>query len=194
MAFKCEKPPQYLVSDKEWDTHRNSGEFDYVVVGSSFCAIGFVHQVLQNTHNRPKIFIIERGDFPEHFHSFTPTELGKEEKSNEEFPWKFSTCEDGYVNRVRGMNYFFGGRSSFWKAWCPKPTEEEMAEWPNEVIKSVHRYFPYAERLLSVKPASKHFNQLQKIIFDKLESIPSKVKTLTRIEHAPLAIVQDQSR
>ena len=193
MAFKYEKPPQYLVFDKEWDTHRNSGEFDYVVVGSSFCAIGFVYQLLLNNHNA-KIFIIERGDFPERFHSFTPTELGKKEKSTEEFPWNFSTCKDGHVSRVRGMNYFFGGRSSFWKAWCPKPTGEEMAEWPDEVIERVHKYFPKAESLLSVEPANEHFNQLQTIIFKKLKSIYLKVETLTRIEPAPLAIVQDQSR
>jgi hypothetical protein len=68
------------------------------------------------------------------------------------------------------MNNFFGGRSSFWSAWCPKPTTEEMAEWPEEEITAVHEYFPDVEMLLNVVPSNKiSSNEGKNVIFGELQ-------------------------
>lgn len=188
-----------------WERDRIAGDFDYVIIGSSFCATGFIHQVLKN-NPKAKIFIMERGDYPppEHFHSLSPHDLRREEKDTETFPWNISDETDAgeYIRQVRGMNNLFGGRSSYWKAWCPEPTEEEMAEWPDEVIKKVHEYFPKAKKLLNVQPVheiredkgNRMFGQLQDIIFEELKSTPSDVEAITRVEHTPLAIVGSKSK
>ena len=182
---------------EEWGKYAT--DFDYVIVGSSFCAMGFLCQVLKNRADA-KILIVERGQCV-CFRSHSPLGLRCEEKKTEEFPWKFSSSNGGHIHRVRGMNHFLGGRSSFWKAWCPKPTRDEMAEWPLEVIQKVQQYFPAAETLLSVRPVNeivekgdRLFGRLQNIIFGELESAPSNIEAITRIQHAPLAIIEKKCR
>ena len=198
-----EKPQNNKVvaslSGEEWEKYRTTGDFDYVIVGSSFCAMGFLCQVLKNRPDA-KILILERGQH-DCFQLHPPLKLGREEKETEEFPWKFSSSDGGHIQRVRGMNHFLGGRSSFWKAWCPKPTRDEMAEWPLEVIQKVQQYFPAAETLLSVRPVNeimekgdRLFGRLQDIIFGELESAPSDIKAITRVQHAPLAITEKKCR
>lgn len=195
----------YFVSNRDLEKDVTDGNFDYVVIGSSFCAMGFIHQVLIRNPNA-KILIIERGDFvdPQAIQDLTPHELGKVEKKTESFHWKIHKAdkyikEDKYIKYTRGVNNLFGGRSCFWKAWCPKPTEEEMAGWPGEVIDTVQKSFPDAADLLSVKPAneieekgSRLFGCLQQKIFDNLKV--SDTKAITKIEHAPLAVIKDKCR
>ncbi len=197
-AVECKPKPQesFLLSDEEWETARNSGDYDYVIVGSSFCAFGFIYQALQRNPDN-KILIIERGKYisPESFKNLTPQELGEEEKMTEKFSWNFTPHEDGQIQRVRGMNYLLGGRSCYWKAWCPQPREEEMGGWPTEVIDKVKEYFPKAKELLSVRNAKRNpFKQLQQILLEKVKSTGSKIESIKRVEDAPIAIVEKKNR
>lgn len=191
-----------FMSDTEWEKDRTKGNFDYVIIGSSFCAMGFTHQILKS-NPAAKILIIERGDYvrPKKFQKLSPLDLGRVEKKTETVHWKISreTGEGEYIKSVRGTNNLFGGRSSFWKAWCPEPTKEEMAEWPHEVIQNLQKYFPDAKELLKVLPVNKLFGKLQDIIFKKLESPPSEstpsdIEAITKIEHAPLAVIENKCR
>ena len=193
-----------FMSDSEWEANRTKGNFDYVIIGSSFCATGFTCQLLKNNPNA-NILIIEGGDYvhPQYFQDLPPPDLGKMAKETERFPWKIA--HDGvYIKRVRGINSLFGGRSSLWKAWCPEPSDAEMTEWPDETIKKVHEYFPAAKKLLGVRPVNeigkeenegnKPFKKLQDMIFKKLESTPSDIEAITKVQHAPLAVVKKRCR
>ncbi len=181
-------PP--FISDKELEESR---DFDYVVIGASFCALAFIRGVLKN-NPLAKILIIERGDYipPEYFETRTPLELGREEKENERIYWNVSPrTQDGeHITSLRGMNIFFGGRSCFWKAWCPKPTKEEMAEWPEEVIENVDKCFPAAKELLNVQPVNeiREFGQLQTTTYRALKSAVDSIEAISRVEHTPLAV------
>lgn len=192
-------PQVPFVSDKEWNRDRAADDFDYVIIGSSFCATGFVHQVLENNPNA-KIFIIERGEYsdPNHFENLSPLDLSSEEKNTETIHWNISkkTGEGEYIKSVRGMNNLIGGRSNYWKAWCPEPTKDEMAGWPEEVVQKVHEYFPEAKKLLNVHSVNeiredtgnRVFGQLQDIVFEKLKSTPSDIEAITGVIHTPLAV------
>ena len=101
------------------------------------------------------------------------------------------------------MNNFFGGRSSFWSAWCPKPTKKEMAGWPDEVISKVDEYFHLAEELLNVIPSNKIssnegknviFGELQQKVYDLVKCAPSKIEAITKVDFAPLAVKADMYR
>jgi hypothetical protein len=187
-----ESDKDLFLSDEVWEIVRAAGDLDFVIVGSSFCCIGFVYRVLQNNPTA-KILILECGEYVT-FKDLTPLGLGEKEKSTEKFPWKFSTPENGHIEGVRGVNYSFGGRSHFWKAWCPQPTKEEMAEWPIETIERVREYFPGAKTLLSVRPVDEIFQQLQGILYKEMESTPSKIAAITKVRHAPIAIVKEENR
>ena len=187
-----------FLSDGEWKSHRISGEFEYVVIGSSFCALGFIHQMLENNPNA-KILIIERGHY-EDFQCLSPRKLSDMSKHEEKFNWDVSnrTKAGKYIKCVHGMNNVFGGRSSFWKAWSPEPTREEMSGWPDETIQRVQEYFPRAKKLLNVLPVNEIrskqgrelFGKLQETLHKRLETahVHNEVEHITRVEYAPIAV------
>lgn len=188
-----QQQPEGFLSDREW----NTGSYDYVIVGSSFCAYAFTNQTLKANPNA-NILILERGEYksPDYFKQHSPKELGKEEKETEDRPWEFSPTNCS-IKDVRGMNYQFGGRSCFWKAWCPEPTEEEMTEWPSLTVSKVKEYFPKAKELLSVRntdsigctPGESPFNHK---ILDLTHC--SEIESITKVQPAPIAIVEKPTR
>ena len=198
----------YFETDAQWEIDRTSGDFDYVIVGSSFCALGFTHQMLKNNPT-VKILIIDRGDYfiNEHLQNLPPAYSRTVRSESETFHWKITdeTYNGEYIHYQHGMFNFFGGRSSFWTTWCPEPTDDEMVDWPQEVIEKVHEYFPAAKDLLHVVPANeisasgkdpenKIFGELQTALYEALKDIPSKMDTITRVLHAPLAVKADKYR
>lgn len=197
----------YFLTDEEWESVKCSGDFDYVVIGSSFCTLGFTYQALKN-NPKAKILIIERGTYfhPEHFQNLPPAYSKTVGGQSETFHWKITdeTHTGKYIHYQHGMNNFFGGRSSFWSVWCPEPTDEEMAGWPPAVMNSVRKYFPDAKTLLNVAPANeisshepgkmKIFGELQDAVYNALEPAPSEIEAITRVIHAPLAVKADQYR
>ena len=197
----------YFISDREWNAERSTGAFDYVIIGSSFCALGFTHQMLQN-NPKAKILIIERGMYfhPEHFQNLPPAYSLTVGGKSETFHWNITdkTNEGEYIKWQHGMNNFFGGRSSFWSAWCPEPTKEEMTDWPQEVIDKVHKYFPAAKKLLNVilsnEISSKErkgmaiFGDLQERLYHLLKNAHSEIEVITRVDYAPIAVRADMYR
>lgn len=146
----------FFLSQSEWKRVREEEQFDYIIVGSGFCALAFVERALLQDPDA-RILIVERGPFflPEHFQNlplpFQQTLGGL----SETFPWTLSarTVSGEYIRWQHGMVPFFGGRSTLWSAWCPRPTPEEMEGWPKPVIATANKYFPHAEKLLNVIPA-----------------------------------------
>ncbi len=172
-----------------------SEKFDHVVIGSSFCAYGFVNELLRNKPDA-KILIIEKGDYCPDIQSLSPVELGERKKDTEiVVQWKFLPAGT-LIKKVQGVHHFVGGQSSFWKAWCPTPTREEMTGWPDKVVDKMLELYPHAMELLSVKSVNeigeKQFSRLQNTLFEKLQSLKEN-SLITRVEHASLAIVQKDS-
>jgi choline dehydrogenase-like flavoprotein len=197
----------FFLSRDAWKQVREDERFDYIVIGSGFCALGFVERVLKN-EPYARILIIERGPFflPEHFQNlplpFQQTLGGM----SETFPWTLSArtiLGDGYIKWQHGMVPFFGGRSTLWSAWCPRPTPEEMAGWPPEVIEVANHYFPSAERLLNVMSANDIdpgesedarprwrpvYGVLQHRLTERVQRNLHRVASATRAMAAPLAV------
>lgn len=190
----------YFMTDKQWDDCRYTGDFDYVVIGSSICGLSFTQRIMKK-QPEAKILIIDRGTYfhPEHFQNLPPEYSLTVGGQSETFHWKLTkaTHDGEYIKYQHGMNNFFGGRSSFWSGWCPEPTRGEMTEWPDQVIEQVHRYFPKAKKLLNVIPADKIspkyderkiFGKLQNDVYDQLKCAPKEIPEITRVDHAPLAV------
>ena len=148
----------FFLTEDEWDTVREHQQFDYIIIGSGFCALAFADRMLSE-RPQTRILIVERGPFflPEHFQNLPiPYEHTLGGRS-ETFPWTLSartaSQSAGTVQWQHGMVPFFGGRSIMWSAWCPRPLRNEMREWPEEMIAAAQRNFASAERLLNVIPA-----------------------------------------
>jgi choline dehydrogenase-like flavoprotein len=195
----------FFLSRGEWKRVREEERFDYIVIGSGFCALGFIERIYER-NPKARILVIERGPFflPEHFQNlplpFQQTLGGL----SETFPWTLSARTVGgrYIRWQHGMVPFFGGRSTLWSAWCPRPTREEMEGWPEEVINAANEYFPSAERLLNVVSASEIdkgttapppgvrpvYGVLQERLTRAMEENLGKIPSATRVMAAPLAV------
>jgi choline dehydrogenase-like flavoprotein len=201
----------FFLSEAGWKQAREEGRFDFVVIGSGFCALAFTERMLRHDPNS-RILIIERGPFflPEHFQNlplpFQQTLGGL----TETFPWSLSSRTasqpPGRISWVHGIVPFFGGRSLMWSAWCPRPTRAEMADWPEETILAAERNFDDAERLLNVVPADRIdavldnssltlaskrrpiYGTLQRALQDALAKNLDHVDTATSCLAAPIAV------
>ena len=191
----------FFVTDEEWKTIQNTKEFDYVVIGSSYCALGFITKVAEN-NPKAKILVLEQGQYfhPCHFQNLAPAYKHTWRGASETFPWSISEKmhQGEYIKWLHGMNNFFGGRSLFWSGWCPEPTADEMRDWPPEVIKIVHGYFGEVKELMNVTTADQIFSQqysakpvygkLQEALQYALEKVPENVDAVTRMIPGPLSV------
>ena len=199
----------YFMTDKEWEENRKCGRFDYVIIGSSFCALAFSTQALKNNPDA-KILIIERGAYlhPDHFQNLPSALETTVFDPSETFHWSTTkeTNSGEYIKGLHGAYSFFGGRSSVWSGWCPEPTESEMEGWPRELVKVIKDYFPKAKEMLNVVPADEIFSNSthHQPMFGKLQTeIQSKFKTASAggqidavkdVFPAPLAVKAMQQR
>lgn len=199
----------FFLSKAEWKAAREENNYDMVIVGTGFCGYATAERALERNPNY-RILIIERGPYflPEHFQNlpmpFSHTIGGL----SETFPWTVSakTAEGpGTISWQHGMSPFFGGRSTLWSAWCPRPTEEEMDGWPAETIAAAKRNFESAERLLRVQSADEIdqdkdesllrsigtsrpvYGALQREVQARLARYGTQVEGIYRTEAAPLA-------
>lgn len=191
----------YFVNDEEWKVIQQAGEFDYVIIGSSYSALGFITRVTEN-NPKAKLLVLEQGQYfhPCNFQNLSPVYVHTWRHASETFPWSISekTHEGKYLKWLHGMNNFFGGRSLFWSGWCPEPTTDEMGQWPPEVIKVVHDYFGEVKELMNVTNADQIFRKqysakpvygkLQEALQHSLEKVSENVEGVTRMIPGPLSV------
>ena len=117
---------------------------------------------------------------------------------SETFPWTLSakTRQIPELGFLHGSCPFFGGRSTFWSAWCPTPTSDLMRGYLDEMRDTAQKpgFFKKASELLRVTPADKisdHvFGELQVDIDEVLAEGLKKgqIPTADVTEPAPLAV------
>ncbi|MBN8227454.1 GMC family oxidoreductase [Corallococcus macrosporus] len=200
----------FFLSNEGWKEAREEKKYDLVIVGTGFCGLAVAHRALeQNPHCR--ILMLERGPFflPEHFQNLPLPFVGTLGGMSETFPWTLAASTasgaDGTVTWQHGMVPFFGGRSTLWSAWCPRPKGQELQGWPGRTIAAAEENFARAEALLQVHPADKvdaHrspeelriiqqqrpvYGALQLTVQNLLAQGYGQVPTIYRTEPAPLA-------
>lgn len=150
----------FFLSQGEWKQAREQQRFDFIVVGSGFCALAYATRVLEREPER-RILILERGPFflPEHFQNLPLPYQRTLGGLSETFPWTLSGRTAGQgpgrIAWQHGMVPFFGGRSILWSAWCPRPLPDEMRDWAPAMMEAAQRNFDAAEKLLNVVPADR---------------------------------------
>lgn len=195
----------FFLSNTAWKEAREFQQFDHIIIGSGFCALAYAERVLR-VKPQSRVLIIERGPFflPQHFQNLPVPYQKILGGLSETFPWTLSasTRAGRYIQWQHGMVPFFGGRSIMWSAWCPRPTEEEFASWPQPVIDAANEYFESAEELLQVISADEIdkdestidpnwrpiFGTLQDELTAALKKNLEKVPSATRTMAAPLAV------
>ncbi|KAL1730889.1 hypothetical protein EV714DRAFT_209958 [Schizophyllum commune] len=192
----------YFVEDPTWANILDHGQFQDVVVGSGLCALAYVDEALTKDPNR-KILILERGGFwlPEHFQNMPlPFKLVLGGPS-ETYPWQLTTkTAESTAKFMHGSCPFFGGRSTFWSAWSPRPVHKDkgidlLRDFPQSMKDTVNApgFWKRCEDLLHVESANRIndpcFGQaLQREIQSRLDDGLHDIPTATMTEHARLAV------
>ena len=203
--FASELTTNVFMSEERWNESRENGNFDYVIIGSSFCAWAFTQRMLEN-NPKAKILILERGEYYylEHFENLPPSRKRKLTYESKTHHWNRTEKmqNEEYIKEQDGMNDVFGGQSAFWRGWCPNPAREDLVGWPEGVKDIIEEYFPQAAKLLNVVPADKicksdghHyvFGELQTVLMKKIK-LCLPVKTVKSVDHASLAVRADKHR
>ncbi|KAF9776085.1 hypothetical protein IL306_005774 [Fusarium sp. DS 682] len=115
---------------------------------------------------------------------------------SETFPWTLSrkTFETKELKYCHGSCPFFGGRSTFWSSWSPRPSLDLMRDFPEAMKKTAgqEKFWNDAKDLLNVTRANQIndgiFGSLQTAIDNILKHSVHKIPTADSAESAPLAV------
>ncbi|XP_024541105.1 uncharacterized protein LOC9648182 [Selaginella moellendorffii] len=173
----------FFVREEEWEQARSEG-YEFIIIGSSFCALGFATELLQRSPDA-KILLLERGGFllPDHVQNLHPIFKSILRGTCETFPWQFQQSPG--VELLRGILPFFGGKSLVWSGWCPKPCLESTTSWPLSFTQGLREFLEAAEDLLQVVSSSEVYKgELQAVLKNLLDdNIHDK-----KVMFAPLAM------
>jgi len=212
----------FFASNQKWKDCQEKLQFDYIVIGSGFCSYAFIQRLLEpkdinlkEQAKKLKILVLEKGNFflPSHFQNLPAVyknTLPDQQFLNETFPWTLSydSAQRMNANWCHGIVPFFGGRSTLWSAWCPRPDAKygELIDWPPEVTEMLTEdFFKDAEALLGVVKAGQNNNaippqyrvystlqvELEKILSQAVTT--RKINCATRSMAAPLAIADNDN-
>ncbi|THG95684.1 hypothetical protein EW026_g6015 [Hermanssonia centrifuga] len=141
--------------------------------------------------------ILDHGDFDDIVVGSGFCALAYVDEALKRDPWrKILILERGEVGFMHGSCPFFGGRSTFWSAWCPQPTLDLMRGFPDSMKRTTQSedFWKDCKDLLHVTPADQISNQifgeLQKDIDQKLTKAlnANRIHTADTTEAAPLAV------
>ncbi|VUC22981.1 unnamed protein product [Clonostachys rosea] len=180
----------FFVSDNAWAQILDNGKYDYIVVGSGCTALAFIQEALA-VDPRKKILCLERGDFllPAHFQNLPLPFKMVLGGPSETFPWALSrkTFTDPELRYCHGSCPFFGGRSTFWSAWCPQPEINEMRDFPKALIAATQEdiFWPEANRLLHVTGTDELDNSIFAGLQDQVDSrLEKRIKDIPTATHS----------
>ncbi|MBD2777537.1 family 16 glycoside hydrolase [Iningainema tapete] len=187
------------------------GQFDAIVIGSgmygAYCASKLFEfgEQLPNSQDRPRILVLESGPFliSEHFQNLT--RVGPLfDVVNE------TLVEDGQKNIVEPDSYSnhhnfnmhhrcVGGKSLFWGGWTPRLTQEDLQQWPNEVVEYLQLKdqtdgYEFVEREIGTWPPADFingelFNILKGRAKDTLQQQRDRLASLQEVQDPPIAVM-----
>ena len=175
--------------------------YDYVVVGSSFCSLAFIHRILRRDP-QANILVLEKGlEYLSKHHQQCPSSSNPE--GVESRPWSIcpEDTQNGYVKNLYGQIPLLGGRSTYWSGWSPTPSTKELAGWPEQLSAQLEEtYFSLARGFLSVIEANKITAQannrfLYGTFQDDLKKCldgATSIESVEQVLHAPLAMGNDR--
>ena len=172
--------------------------YDFIVIGTGPTGVAFIEQMLKN-NPKAKILVLERGGFwlpthyqmlPTAFQSTTalPTTTYAWSRTNKMVTTGMELFQAGYMP-------LFGGRSTYWSAWSPSPSPDQMRDWPKELINITKKpdFWKRAKKFLHVTSTDKINNGIYGSLQKQLDTNLKKnfkdfVSTAEHSSAAPIAV------
>jgi hypothetical protein len=183
------------------------GQFDAVVIGSgmygAYTATKLFEFGKDLPNQQPRILVLESGPFliSEHFQNLTrvgnlfnsvlePLVEQNSQGRNIGEPSNYAGA-----NRLNDHHRCVGGKSLFWGGWTPRLVEEDLKQWPAEVVEYLRLKdkpdgYEYVEREIGTWPVADFINgDLFDILKNRAKSVLSKVPSLTTVQDPPIAVL-----
>jgi choline dehydrogenase-like flavoprotein len=126
----------FFASASDWENILNE-TYDFIVIGTGPTGVAFIEQALTN-NPRSRILVLERGGFwlPAHYQMLPAAFQSTTGSPPTTYPWSRTTAmaATGMEMFQAGTIPLLGGRSTYWSAWCPSPTPDQLRDWPQELI------------------------------------------------------------
>ncbi len=195
---------QFICSTWE-DAVENKGlAFDAIIIGSGMAGAYTAEKIYRRGNTR--VLVLEAGPFflPDHIQNLpnlgikipppiaVPT-MDKDPGLREHvwgMPWRSKTA-------FTGQAYNIGGKSIFWSGWAPRLTDEDLKNWPDEIVnylydsgKSIAAGYEAIEKEIGAYDTTDFYTSaLQKEFKKKLDAIfKNRVPTMDKVEDAPIAV------
>lgn len=131
--------------------------YDVVIVGGGAVGSAVSHALLSRSGtnaDKPRVLLLEKGSFllPEHVQNLHP-QYQRLMADAVAKPWRLA---EGTSFDLAPQIPYLGGRALFWSTWIPQPQDDQMQDWPQEVLKELKEkeYWEQARSLLgSVVPS-----------------------------------------
>ncbi|MDZ8109732.1 MAG: family 16 glycoside hydrolase [Nostoc sp. DedQUE12a] len=183
------------------------GQFDAVVIGSgmygAYTATKLFEFGKSLPNQQPRILVLEAGPFliSEHFQNLTrvgnlfnsvlePLVEPNSQGRNISEPSNYAGA-----NKLNDHHRCVGGKSIFWGGWTPRLVEEDLKQWPADVVEYLRLKdqpdgYEYVEREIGTWPVADFINgQLFDILKDRAKNVLSKIPSLTTVQDPPIAVV-----
>ncbi|ESK96077.1 fad nad -binding domain-containing protein [Moniliophthora roreri MCA 2997] len=188
----------YFIDDNTWDAILDHNDFDDVVVGSGFCALAYIEEPLRIDSHRKTLILGERRGFwlPTHFQNLS-LPFRTPGGSSETLPcaWSSKTGNIPGLDFMHASCPFFGGKSTFWSAWCPSPKLVLMRGSSQSMMDTAkpESFWKPCKELLHVIPANEIsdaiFGELQDDIDEKLQKAVLQLQTEI-VQNPPLWLLE----
>lgn len=190
---------------EEINAAQAGGQFDAVVIGSGMYGAYTATKLFEfgkELPQKPRILVLEAGPFliSEHFQNLTrlgdlfnsvlePLVEPNSQGRNIAEPSNYAGA-----NRFNDHHRCVGGKSLFWGGWTPRLTEEDLKQWPKDVVeylllKNQPDGYEYVEREIGTWPIADFINgDLFDILKGRAKDVLNKVPSLTTVQDPPIAV------
>lgn len=122
-------------------------DYDIVIVGGGAVGAAVLDRLVQQrTSEKLRVLVLEKGSFllPEHVQNLHPRyqRLMKDAVAR---PWRRAP---GTTFDLAPQIPYLGGRAQFWSTWIPRPSDQQMPQWPRTVKESLKHYWDTADEFL----------------------------------------------
>jgi choline dehydrogenase-like flavoprotein len=179
-----------------WEEATRNSAFDTVVIGAGMFGVYFADRLFREAKAK-RTLLLEAGVFliAEHFQDLPNIGLnvpdpmdpaGDTGKPPREIVWRIPWR--GNTSFV-GIPYCVGGKSVYWGGWCPRLTDDSLADWPPAVAQYLKNNYANLEMQLGVSERTDFIQgQLYNELLARARDVRSQVLGLTAIEEPPLAV------
>jgi hypothetical protein len=182
-------------------------QFDAVVIGSgmygAYTAAKLYQFGKELPNQQPRILVLEAGPFliDEHFQNLTrlgnlfdsvlePLVEPNSQGRNIDEPSNYAGA-----NSLNDHHRCVGGKSLFWGGWTPRLVEEDLKQWPVDVVeylllKGKTDGYEYVEKEIGTWPIADFINgDLFDILKERAKNVLNKVPSLTTVQDPPSAVL-----